>query len=110
MGALTARLRSSRCRIGLAGGDHERGAVQGAGPGQQLPLFDLARAGSPGGRDADDLRALLGQLGVEAGKPHVVAGGQADLASPTVIITGSVPAATVSDSRKPKASNRWILS
>ena len=29
--------------------------------------------------------------------------------SPTVIITGSAPGATVSDSRNPKASKRWIL-
>ena len=65
-------------RVGLGRRGQIAGAVQRAGAEEQLPLLELARSRTPGGRHADQLRAAFGQSGEQAREAEVVAGGEAD--------------------------------
>ena len=67
-----------RGRVGLVHRRDEAGAVQGAGPDQQLPLLELGRAGAPGGGQADQPGTPVGQGGEQLGEADVVAEGEAD--------------------------------
>ena len=92
-------------RVGLAGGHHEAGAVQRPGPGQQLPLLDLARAGTPGGGQARRPRAPRSASAVNSpgtGRRSRWPGRRRPRRPRAT--TSSSPGATVADSAKPNAS------